>query len=78
LDGSALDFIATGRAQQAGLIGTYSFASLRTGFIRTALRAGVPPHVVAHHAGIAYLQNVSVHRRRELLLTDNVAARVGL
>ncbi len=36
----------------AGLSGDWSFTSLRSGFIRTAIRAGAPEHVVGRQAGL--------------------------
>jgi hypothetical protein len=62
----------------AELRGHWAFTSLRTGFIRTAIRSGAPEHIVARQAGLSALHSVSTHARRELLVRDNVAGRVGL
>jgi integrase len=63
---------------RAGLRGEYSFTSLRSGFIRTAVRSGAPEHVVARQAGLAALHSVGTHARREMLVRENVARLVGL
>ena len=63
---------------RAGLRGAYEFTSLRSGFIRTAVRAGAPEHVIARQAGLAALHSVGTHAQREMLVRDNVARLVGL
>jgi integrase len=63
---------------RADLRGEYAFTSLRSGFIRTAVRSGAPEHVVARQAGLAALHSVGTHARREMLVSDSVARLVGL
>jgi integrase len=62
----------------AGYRGTYTFTSLRAGLVRSAIREGAPSHQIAAQAGLRSLRSVDRQRRRETLLTDNVASRVGL
>ncbi|WP_125037042.1 hypothetical protein [Nocardioides sp. LS1] len=62
----------------AGLHGKYGFVSLRTGFIRTAIRDDSPLYRVAAQADFATLSGLARHERREQILRDNVAARLGL
>ncbi len=73
-----LNKVIARRAEEAGLAHVYNFTNLRDGWIRTALRDGIPAHEVASHAGLRSLQSVAVHERRENLLRDNVAGRLGL
>lgn len=65
-------------AKAAGLDGMWGFASLRVGAIRTAARNGTATHVIASQAGLESLRSVERHQEREGLLTDNVAACLGL
>jgi hypothetical protein len=65
-------------AEQAGLRGSFTFTSLRVGLIRTLLRDGASPHVVAGRADMRTLSGVERHAARENVLRDNVAARLGL
>ena len=62
----------------AGLSGEWSFTSLRSGFIRTALRAGAPEHIVGRQAGLRALKSVSTHANREQVIRQNAAGQVGL
>lgn len=73
-----LNLLVHRACEAAGLTGTYSFTSLRSGFIRSAVRAGVPEHVLARHVGLERLNSVGTHVDRELLLSSNAAALVGL
>jgi integrase len=66
------------RAVAAGLQGEFSFTSLRIGFIRTAARAGVPAPLILQQAGLRTMRGLLLHVRRERLLSDSVAGRVGL
>lgn len=75
---SALNEIVHMRSRDARLMGMYTFSSLRTGYIRTALRAGVSAHEVARHADLASLTSIRRHEMRENLLRDNIAGRIGL
>jgi site-specific recombinase XerD len=65
-------------ADQAGLRGSFTFTSLRMGLIRTLLREGTSPHIVAGRADMRTLSGVERHAARENVLRDNVAARLGL
>ncbi len=62
----------------AGLHGDWSFTSLRTGFIRTALRGGAPEHVVARHVGLSTMHSVHAHVRRKMVTKGSAATLVGL
>ncbi len=73
-----LNAVVHDRCTQAGLDGNHSFTNLPDGWIRDALRGGVPIHEVAAHADLRSLSSVNRHERREKLLTDNVAGRLGL
>lgn len=65
-------------ARAAGLDGVWGFGSLRMGAIRTEARHGTPTHVIATLAGLESLKSVELHQQREALLTNNVAAHLGL
>lgn len=65
-------------AGQAGLRGSFTFTSLRVGLIRTLLREGTSPRVVACRADMRTLSGVERHAAGENVLRDNVAARLGL
>jgi hypothetical protein len=73
-----LNLIVQQACEGAALRGDWSFTSLRTGFIRIAIRAGAPKHVVGRQAGLSALHSVAVHAGREMLLRQNAASRVGL
>ena len=66
------------RAKAAGLEDDYKFTNLRDGWIRDALRAGAPAHDIAAHADLRSLAAVAKHEKRENLLRDNIAGRLGL
>ena len=78
LTSRGLNYLVHQRCEQALLTGQYSFTSLRTGWIRGALREGVAEHRVAAHADLTSLQSVGRHEHRENLLRGNVASRLGL
>ena len=78
LTSRGLNHLIHQRCEQALLTGHYSFTSLRTGWIRGALREGVPEHRVAARADLTSLQSVGRHEHRENLLRDNVASGLGL
>jgi hypothetical protein len=75
---SALSHVVKEHCARASLYGSYSFTSLRIGFIRTAARAGVPIHLVYGQAGVSSLGSVELHYRRERLLQHNLIDHVGL
>jgi site-specific recombinase XerD len=74
----ALTQIVQQRAQRAGLQGGYSFTSLRGGFLRTAVRQGVPQPLILQQAGIRNVSSLEVHRRREQLISHSVVSLLGL
>lgn len=74
----ALNGMVHRAATAAGLNDAIDFGSLRLGAIRTATRSGTPVHVIAARAGLRALDSVERHRKREELLTNNVATRLGL
>lgn len=65
-------------AKAAAVAGPWGFGSLRVGAIRTAVRSGTPTHIIATQAGLESLHSVERHQEREVLLTHNVAALLGL
>jgi hypothetical protein len=73
-----LNRLVQSAARAAGLDGVWGFGSLRVGAIRTETRRGTPTHIIATHAGLESLRSVELHQQREALLTNNVAARLGL
>jgi hypothetical protein len=73
-----LNKVVQQRAEQAGLRGSYTFTSLRVGLMRTMLREGTSPHLVAGRADVRTLSGIARHAVRENVLRDNVAARLGL
>jgi hypothetical protein len=66
------------RCDEADLTGHYAFSSLRNGFIRSALREGVPKHVIAQHVGFRSLAGVESREGSERLLHGNIAELIGL
>lgn len=79
LTDAGLNYLVRQRAEQAGLSGRYVWTSLRTGMMRTALRAGHRAYSVAHHADLVSLTSVQRHEEREHLLdAHNVASQLGL
>lgn len=78
LTSNGIGALITERCHQAGYQGTYSFTSLRAGLVRSAIREGAPAHEIAAQAGMRSLRSVDRQTRRETLMTDNVASRVGL
>lgn len=74
----SLNGIVRRAATAAGLEAPCGFGSLRMGAIRTEARRGTPTHVIAMKAGLASLKSVESHQQRETLLTNNVAAHLGL
>ncbi|NYI99944.1 integrase [Nocardioides thalensis] len=56
----------------------YSFSSLRWGAIRTAFRADVPLHSVAHLTGLKAFDGLARHHRREQIVRRSVAGQLGL
>lgn len=67
------------RAEMACLTGRFSWTSLRSGMIRTALQNEVQQHVIAAHADLASLKSVQRHEHRERLLSArNIAGQLGL
>lgn len=75
---AGLNLLVQQRCDGAGIAGAYVFTSLRTGFIRSAARTCVPEYLIARQAGLRTLSSVALHIRREVLVSDSVAARVGL
>lgn len=73
-----LNYLIHQRCGQAHLTGTYTFTSLRTGYIRTALRGGEAAHRLAAHADLSSLSSVARHEHRENLLRRNIAGQLGL
>ncbi len=78
LQEAGLNLIMHQDCAEAGLRGDWSFTSLRSGFIRTAIRAGAPEHVVGRQAGLTALKSVGRHANREQLVRVNAAGMVGL
>ena len=78
MSNGALNYAVHQRCSQAALIGTYTFTSLRTGMMRTAIRADIRSHSIAAHADLRTLGAVQRHERRENLLRHNIAAMLGL
>lgn len=78
IDALTLIRIVQDRSRAAGLQGEFSFTSLRIGFIRTAARLDVPASLILQQAGLRTMRGLLVHVRRERLITDSVASRVGL
>lgn len=73
-----LNLLVEQRCREAGLGGDYAFTSLRSGLIRTAARTAVPEHLIARQADLSALHSVEMHVRRETMLSDSIASRVGL
>ena len=73
-----LNLIIQHRCGQAQLTGRYTFTSLRSGHIRSAIRDGTPTHTVAASAGLTALHSVARHQEREFVPHQNIAARLGL
>ena len=78
LDKTTLNWIVHGLARDARLTGEFCFMSLRSGFVRTAVRAGVPDPLILSQAGFRTMQGLLRHSRREHLVRDSIAGRVGL
>ena len=64
--------------ERAGLFGTYTYSSLRSGFIRTAIRRDAQAHVIASHTDLRSLRSVGTHELRENVLRTSVAGQLGL
>lgn len=73
-----LNEIVQNASERATLEGRYVFTSLRSGLIRTALRADQQAHDIAAHTDLRSLGSVIRHQRREHLLTRSVAGQLGL
>lgn len=73
-----LNRIIRTRCAEAELHGRYTWTSLRSGMMRTALRQGAREWAVAYQADLASLGSVERHERRENLLRRNVAGQIGL
>jgi hypothetical protein len=78
LDNLTMIRIVERLALQARLDGHYSFTSLRIGFVRTAVRAGVSEPAILEQAGLRTLAGLMVHVRRERLVTHSVSGLVAL
>jgi hypothetical protein len=78
LQDQGLNLIVDQACAAAALRGDWSFTSLRSGFIRTAIRAGAPEHIVGRQAGLTALKSVGTHACREQLVRQNAAGQVGL
>ena len=78
LSPGGLNYIVHAATQRAALKATYPFTSLRSGWIREAARSRVPTHQIAIATDLKSLTSVATHERRENLLRDNVAARLGM
>ncbi len=75
---NGLNYIVHAATRRAALKDPYPFTSLRSGWIRDAARSGMAAHDIAAGAGMAALTSVVAHERRENLLRDNIANRLGL
>lgn len=78
LSHTGLNYVIHQRGDQARLTGDYAWTSLRSGYIRTAVRAGVPAHAIASHVDLRSLGSVLRHERREQILRTSVAGQLGL
>ena len=78
LSPAGLNNIVHAATELAALKATYPFTSLRSGWIRDAARGQLAPHEVAIAADLKSLTSVAIHERRENLLRDNVASRLGM
>lgn len=78
LAAQGLNLVVRQRCEQAALDGRYVWTSLRTGMMRTALRADADEWAVASQADLTSLGSVHRHERRENLLRHSVAGRLGL
>lgn len=78
LDAQGLNRVIRTRCAEAQLRGRYTWTSLRSGMIRTALRRDAPEWAVAHQSDLVSLGSVQRHERRENLLRRNVAGPLGL
>jgi integrase len=74
----ALNLLVHQRADDAGLIGHYTWTSLRSGLIRSSLREDAEPYVIAAHAGLRALSSLGRHEQRERIINASVAGRLGL
>ena len=74
----ALNLLVHQRAEDAGLVGQYTWTSLRSGLIRSALRENAEPYVIAAHAGLSALSSLARHEQRERIISSSVAGRLGL
>ena len=73
-----LNRIVQRACQRADLPGHFVFTSLRSGLIRTALRANQQANDIAAHTDLRSLRGVARHERREHLLSHSVAGQLGL
>lgn len=73
-----LNRLIQGRARKARLDGSYSFTSLRSGMIRTAIRRDEHAHIIATHTDLKALHSLRRHTLRETILTKSIAGQVGL
>lgn len=64
--------------RSAEIEGSFSFCSLRTGMIRTAIRRNEHAHAIATHTDLRSLQSLRRHELRETLLSRSIAGQVGL
>lgn len=78
LDDLNMTHIVRKLCQEARLEGDFSFTSLRVGFVRTAIRAAVPEPLILQQAGLRTMTGLQTHVRREQLIADSVAGRLGL
>lgn len=78
LAAQGLNRVIRGRCTEADLRGRYSWTSLRSGMMRTALRQDAPEWAVAYQSDLRSLGSVQRHERRENLLRRNVAGQLGL
>lgn len=78
LAAQGLNRVIRARCAEAELRGRYSWTSLRSGMMRTALRQDAPAWAVAYQSDLSSLGSVERHERRENLLRRNVAGQLGL
>jgi integrase len=78
LTATGLSDVVKDRCERAGLEGAFTFSSLRTGFIRTAIRADLPAALIAQHTGLRQVRTIDYERDREHILDGGAATLIGL
>lgn len=74
----SLNRVVRTAARAAGVEARWGFLSVRQGAIRSAVRAGLPSHEIAHLAGLRTFVSVASYESAENLIRTSVAGRVGL